>query len=397
MYYFDYAATTPTCERANQAILSQLEQGWGNPSAQYHLGNQVAQQVKQWKEIIGGALGCDPRHFFFTSCGTESNNWAITQGVKCGKRWGKHCITSQLEHSSVGNVFKMLEQQGYEVTYLKPNSSGTIAISQVLEVLREDTVFLSLMLVNNETGAILPVEDVAGEVKKRNPHTLVHCDGVQAFLKVPFVMESTAIYTPLDTSPSLEYDRLLNIDLLSLSAHKVYGPKGIGGLYIRKGLTLAPLLQGGGQEQGLRSGTEATHQMAGFVAAVEEGVATVNQRRSIMAQRKQELIQGLQGKLWVKLHDFMEEPIAPHILSFSLVGYPSQVVLRCLSQQEIYVSAGSACHRGGESPVFSAMPLSKKERMGSLRVSFSHLTTEEDIQVLLSALEQVTTQLVPSY
>ena len=245
LIYFDYAATTPVRREAVDAMVEALGQ-FGNPSSRYEYARQAAQQVKEDRETVARTFGCSPTELYFTSCGTESDNWAIRRGVELGRRKGKHIVTTAIEHAAVLETCKDLERQGYEVTYLKPDRAGRVTVEQLTAALRPDTVLVSMMLVNNETGVILPVADCVRAVKACDPAILFHCDAVQGFLKTP---------EPLAR---------LGADLVAVSGHKIGGPKGIGALYIKKGVRLRPLLTGGGQEDGLRSGTEATAQIAGF-------------------------------------------------------------------------------------------------------------------------------------
>lgn len=385
MHYFDYAATTPLCEEAKLSMISQLQDHWQNPSAQYEAGLVVQKQVKSYKNTISDAIGCKNTEFFFTSCGTESNNWAIACGTHARRHKGGHCITTLVEHSSVLEPFKALESAGMKVTYLKPNANGIVTAEQVEEALCEETIFVSIMMVNNETGALFPIAEITEKVKKYNKSIIFHTDAIQGFLKVPFIL----------SGPNTN-DRLLNVDLLSISAHKVFGPKGIGGLFIRQGLGLQPLLYGGGQEDGLRSGTQATHQMAAFAVAVEKAQLSFQEDIEHMTQLKQEISDKISAIPNIKIILSKETATAPHILAFSLVGYPSQVVVRFLSDLGIYLSAASACHRGGSSHVFATLPLSKQEKMGALRLSISKETSPADIEALVSGLEKASAQLCKS-
>ena len=248
IHYFDNAATTPVRPEAVQAAVEAMTQGWGNPSSRYALGTQAAEAVKNHRAQVAAGLGCRPEELFFTSCGSEGDNWAIQGAVELGRRTGKHIITTAYEHAAVLEPCKALERQGYEVTYLQPDRAGNISLDDLEGALRPDTVLVSMMLVNNELGTVLPVAQAAKLVHQKTK-ALVHCDAVQGFLKVPF--------TPKE----------LGVDLLTVSGHKIHAPKGIGALYIRGGLKFPPMIRGGGQENGLRSGTEATAQIAAFAAA----------------------------------------------------------------------------------------------------------------------------------
>ena len=268
LHYLDNAATTPVRPEAAQAALEAMTQGWGNPSSQYALGKQAAGRMKGWREDLAKALGCRPEEVFFTSCGSESDNWAISGALECNRRAGKHIITTAIEHAAVLEPLKALERQGYEVTYLQPDRRGSIDPTQAAAALRPDTALVSMMLVNNELGAGLPVKEVAQAIKRAGCSALLHCDAVQGFLKVPF--------TP----------RELGVDLLSVSGHKIHAPKGVGALYVRKGVRLPPLIRGGGQEGGYRSGTEATSQIAAFAAAARLGAVSFQKDAARMAELK---------------------------------------------------------------------------------------------------------------
>ena len=365
LIYFDYAATTPVKREAVDAMVEALGQ-FGNPSSRYEYARQAAQQVKEDRETVARTFGCSPTELYFTSCGTESDNWAIRRGVELGRRKGKHIVTTAVEHAAVLETCKDLERQGYEVTYLKPDKAGRTAVEQLTAALRPDTVLVSMMLVNNETGVILPVADCVRAVKAYDPAILFHCDAVQGFLKTP---------EPLAR---------LGADLVAVSGHKIGGPKGIGALYIKKGVRLRPLLTGGGQEEGLRSGTEATAQIAGFAAAVRANTADPG-RLERAAAIKEYTLAKLKEAL-PKL-EVISAGDAPHICAVTLPGYKSEVVVRVLGGRGVCVSSGSACHKGKPSHVFAAMNLPKPWLDGALRLSFSPDSTKEEADALVSALK----------
>ena len=363
--YFDYAATTPVSPQAMEAVVEAL-QHFGNPSSRYPLGREAAQGVKTHRETVARALGCTPQEVYFTSCGTEGNNWAIRRGVELNRRKGKHIITTAIEHAAVLETCRDLERQGYEVTYLKPDREGRINPQDLAAALRPDTALVSMMLVNNETGVRFPVEEVAALLKDRP--TLLHTDAIQGFLKVPFTAAA------------------LGADLIALSGHKVGAPKGIGALYVGgKMKNPRPLLYGGGQESGLRPGTEPVAQMAGFAEAVRRQKATMAEDTANMAAcRDYVLAQTADIPGLVRIG----EGSAPHILSLSLTGYPSQNIVSDLGEKGILISAGSACHKGKASHVLTAMGLPKKAAAGTIRVSFGPETTREDLDAFVSALRE---------
>lgn len=372
-HYLDYAATTPVRAEAVQAAMESMTEGWGNPSARYTLGTQAAARMKEWRADVAAGLGCEPGEVVFTSCGTESDNWAIRAAAELGRRRGKHIVTTAIEHAAVLEPCRALERQGYEVTYLQPDRQGNIAASDLEAALRPDTVLVSMMLVNNELGTVLPVAEAARAIRAAGCPALLHCDAVQGFLKVPF--------TP----------RSLGVDLLSVSGHKIHAPKGIGAMYIRKGLKLPPLILGGGQEEGLRSGTEPTAQIAAFAAAVRAGQAAKEENMERMARLKEYAIARLTDQ--VPELQVLTQGAAPHILAVTLPGYKSEVVVRFLSDRGIYISSGSACHKGKPSHVYAALKLPKRQQDGALRISFSHTAGKEDVDALAEGLKEARKQL----
>ncbi len=366
MIYLDHAATTPVAREVADTMYDVLLNGSGNPSSQYPYGAAAKKRLESDRAVIAAALGCKADELYFTSCGTESNNWALRLAAHQNRRAGRHIITTAVEHSAVLEPCRQLEQEGYAVTCLAPDRNGNITARQVAEVLREDTALVSMMLVNNETGCVFPVAEVAALLKERGSKALLHTDAVQAFLKVPFRADT------------------LGADLISLSGHKLNAPKGVGALYIGpRCRAVRPLLAGGGQERGLRSGTEATAQIAGFAKAVELRLESYEAKLAHMEEIKQYALDRL---LAIDGVVRVGNGTAPHILAVSLVGYPSANVVNELGAQGICVSAGSACHRGKLSHVYAAMKLDKRTAAGVLRVSFAPETTKEDIDALAAAL-----------
>ena len=367
MIYLDNAATTPVPKAVADAVYDVLLHHCGNPSSQYPAGQEMKKAVEGWRAVIAGALHCPPEHLHFTSCGTESDNWAIQAALWQGRHTGKHIITTAVEHSAILEPCKLLAQQGYDVTYLKPGRDGNITVEQVANALREDTVLVSMMLVNNETGCVFPVRETAALLREKGSPALLHCDAVQGFMKVDCDPEGWGV------------------DMMSLSAHKLGGPKGIGALYIGGRMrNPRPLLPGGGQERGLRSGTEATAQIAGFAKAVELRQEHYEEKLAHMAALKE--------YCRAKLLDMggvvpVGSGTAPHILAVSLVGYPSGNIVTELGAQGICISAGSACHQGKASHVVSALGLDKKTAAGVIRISFSPDNTNEDVDALCAALK----------
>ena len=368
MIYLDNAATTPVPKAVADAVYDVLLHHCGNPSSQYPAGQEMKKAVEGWRAVIAGALHCPPEHLHFTSCGTESDNWAIQAALWQGRHTGKHIITTAVEHSAILEPCKLLAQQGYDVTYLKPGRDGNITVEQVANALREDTVLVSMMLVNNETGCVFPVAETARLLREKKSPALLHCDAVQGFLKVPCDPAGWGV------------------DMMSLSGHKLGAPKGIGALYIGPRLREPrPLLPGGGQERGLRSGTAATAQIAGFAKAVELRLEDYDVKLAHMTALRdycREKLLAMGGVVPVGAGT------APHILSVSLVGYPSANIVTELGAKGICISAGSACHQGKASHVVSALGLDKKTAAGVIRISFSPDNTTEDVDALCDALRR---------
>ena len=363
--YFDYAATTPVRPEAAQAMVEAMGQ-FGNPSSRYPWGRQAAERVRGYRETVARALGCAPGELYFTSCGTESDNWAIRKGVELNRRKGKHIVTTAVEHAAVLETCKELEGQGYEVTYLKPDKTGRITAEAVAAALRPDTALVSMMLVNNEVGSVLPVADCVRAVKAYDSRILFHCDAVQGFLKLPYSVAS------------------LGVDLAAVSGHKLGALKGVGAMYVKKGVRLRPMITGGGQEDGMRSGTEATVQLAGFAAACEAAVAdkTRLERTAAIKEYTLERLRAALPELKI-----ISAGDAAHICAVTLPGYKSEVIVRVLGDQGICISSGSACHKGKPSHVFAALGLPKPWLDGALRISFSPDSTREEADRLVAALK----------
>ena len=369
MIYLDHAATTPVPREVADAMYEVLTEQFGNPSSQYAAGLEMKRRVEGWRATVAAALGCEAKQLFFTSCGTEGDNWAIQAAVYQNRRVGRHIVTTAIEHSAVLQCCKWLERQGWEVTYVAPkDASGVITAEDILAAVREDTALVSVMMVNNEIGTVLPIREIAAGLRTKNPQTLLHTDAVQGFLKVPFAA------------------RTLGADFITVSGHKLGGPKGVGALYIGPRVRdPKPLLAGGGQEQGLRSGTEATAQIAGFARAVELRSRGLDEKLSHMARIRAYAVQQLTA---IPDLTVVGQGTAPHILSVSLSGWPSQNIVNDLSAQGICISAGSACHQGKPSHVVAALKLPKRTAGGVVRLSFGPETTEADIDACAAALRR---------
>lgn len=367
MIYLDNSATTKPCAAALEAMTNALTAQWGNPSALYDFGLDAARALRTARGQVAAAMGAEPGRVFFTSGGTEADNWAVfSSAKKLGKR-GKHIITTAVEHHAILNCMKELEAQGYAVTYLQPDGEGRISLDALSQALTRDTILVSIMMVNNETGAAMPIAQMAKLVHRVCPEAIFHTDAVQGFLKVPFQAKS------------------LGADLISVSSHKIHGPKGAGALYISPRLKSFPaLLLGGSQEGGFRSGTEGTPAIFGFAAACAVGQATFREdiaREKALLDRLVTEISALDGLCINGCHE------APHILSLSVPGVPTQNTINILQDKGICVSAGSACAKGHRSHVLTAMNLSPERMDGSFRVSLCRDTTWEELEVLLDTLK----------
>ncbi len=364
-HYLDNSATTRVCPEAAEAALRAMTEVYGNPSSTYTKGREAKALLERSRKQVAAALGCQAGELVFTSCGSESDNWALLSGAELMKRKGKHVITSSVEHDAVRKGAEELKARGYEITYLKPDPCGAIPADAVRKVLRPDTILVSLMLVNNETGAVTDLPAVSRILKEAESQALLHCDAVQAFCKIPFSPKS------------------LGADMISVSGHKIHAPKGVGALYIRKGLRLKPFLVGGSQEEGRRAGTEAVPQIAAFGEAAQAASAHLSEYAARMAALRQRTLDSLRAGIpelrWI-------EAAAPHILSLSLPGWRSEVLMNFLEAREIYVSRSSACKKGARSHVLEAIGLDPRTIDGALRIGFSRYSTEEDADALCAAL-----------
>lgn len=361
--YLDNASTTMVCREAAEAAVEAMTVGFGNPGSIHLMGREAKKLTDAARIEVAKALDCDAGEVFFTSCGTESDNWAIIKGAQHNSRVGRHVISSLAEHDAVLRSLDLLENDGFEVTRLRPQKDGSIAAADVCAALRPDTCLITLMAVNNETGAFTDMEEISAALKSADSNALLHTDAVQAFMKIPFSAKRSGA------------------DLVSISGHKIHAPKGIGALYIRNGLNLPPLLVGGRQESGRRSGTEATSQIAAFGAAskaaaecFETSTARMRALRNVAASRMEEMGITIIGNG------------APHILSISLPGYKSEVVMNFLESKSVFVAKSSACKKGGRSHVLEAIGLKPSVIDGAIRVSLSRYTTQEEIDAFCAAI-----------
>ena len=372
--YFDNAATTRVRHEAAERMCRVMEECYGNPSSTHEMGRQAKKELDLAREQVAGAIGAKPEDVYFTSGGSEADNWAIAGLEKLTFRRGKHVITTAVEHDAVRRPMERLADQGWEITWLKPDRDGRIAAEDFENALRPDTVFASVMLVNNETGAVNPVGEMAAAIRRRKTGTILHTDAVQGLCKVPINV------------------RKLGADLISLSSHKICGPKGCGALYISPGVKLPPLILGGGQEKGRRAGTEAMPAIAGFAEAVRLGMAEMDETTERMRRLRDWLAEAVPAQIPGAV--IIGKGDAPHILSLSLPGYRSEVLMNCLEQDGISVSKSSACKKGGRSHVLEAMGLPDRVIDGALRVSFSRYSTQEEAAYFLQRLRAAAERLI---
>lgn len=364
--YLDNAATTRVCPEAADIAYKTMLINYGNPSSTHTKGREAKTVLDNARKQLAAALDCAPSEVYFTSCGSEGDNWAIINGAESMRRKGMHVISSEVEHDAVRKSMDELKRRGFEVTMLRPEPDGSISPEAVAAALRPDTVLVSLMMVNNETGAVTDIAAVAKALKKAKSIALLHTDAVQGFMKVPFSAKK------------------LGADMITVSGHKIHAPKGIGALYIKTGVKIKPYIIGGAQESGLRAGTEAMPQIAAFGKACELAKASMTEATERMAQLRQEAAERIVAE--------MPEAViigggAPHILSVSLPGWRSEVLMNYLEARGIFVSRSSACKKGGRSHVLEAMGLPAEVIDGAVRISLSRYTTRDELDELCSALK----------
>lgn len=369
--YLDNSATTKPCEKSVSYINKALTESWGNPSSLHRLGMEAEIALSDARETVARSINAKADEIIFTGSGTEANNTALLSALKAKRRGGRVIVTA-IEHPSVLETAKRLETEGLEVIRLKPDSDGIIPLSSLENALTQNTVLVSMMLVNNETGAVQPVKEAAGMVKRTVPSALFHCDAVQGYGKLPINVKT------------------LSVDLLTASGHKVHGPKGIGFLYCKKNVHISPFITGGGQERGLRSGTEPLPLIMGLMGAVEELPPLEKQLK------KQEELITFAKELFSNNPDIVinsPDGALPYILNISLPGYRSETLLHFLESRNIFVSSGSACAKGHGSYVLNEMGLDKRRADSALRLSFGRYNTKEDIELLYDALCRAEKQL----
>lgn len=371
--YFDNSATTPVFPCVREVMMRTMEDDFGNPSSMHRKGVDAENYIRTAKTQIAKTLKVDEKEILFTSGGTESNNTAILGTVSANPRLGKHLITSAIEHPSVANTMHWLEGQGYRVTYLPVDHEGRISLEDLAAAIDDETILVSIMMVNNEIGTREPIEEISRVIKEKNPNTIFHVDAVQAYGK--YVI----------------HPKKWGIDLMSVSGHKIHGPKGIGFLYIRDKVKINPIIFGGEQQKGLRSGTENVPGIAGLGAAAEEIYREHESRTAYLYGCKSRMTEGLLQLEGVTVNGPAVDDGAPHVVSASFAGVRSEVLLHALEDKGIYVSAGSACasNHPGLSSTLVAIGLDPKLLDCTLRFSFSIFTTEEEVDETLKALKEL--------
>lgn len=364
--YLDNSATTKPCNGAKKRLNEALDLLWGNPSSLHEKGLSAQLLLEDARDAVSKVISCEKSELYFTSGGTESNNIAVFGATHAMQRKGKRVVVSSVEHPSVAKAFDALEKDGFEVVRLPVDRFGLVSYESLLEAIDEKTVLVSMMAVNNELGTIEPIEKLSRAVKAKNSPALIHVDAVQAFGKIPLNVKK------------------LKIDLMSVSAHKIHGVKGAGALFIRKGVRLVPHIFGGGQEKDIRPGTEPLPAIAAFYGAVEE-LSTAQSLKKLTALRDGfvSVLSALDGVVINSSADSL-----PYIVNISLPHLPSEAVLNFLSSRGVYVSSGSACAKGHQSPVLTAAGLEKERVDSSLRISLSRFTTEQELEMCIDGLSE---------
>lgn len=371
--YFDNSATTRCYSKVAEIVVKTMTEDFGNPSAMHLKGVEAEKYVREAAQTLAKILKVNEKEIIFTSGGTESNNLALFGGADANKRSGNHIITTSVEHAAVGQPVERLEQMGYEVTIVPVDHRGVVQLEALEKALRPDTILVSTMYVNNEVGAVMPVEEIAKLVHEKSPKALYHVDAIQAFGKYRI------------------YPKKAGIDMLSVSSHKIHGPKGVGFLYINEKARIQPQILGGGQQAGMRSGTDNVPGIAGLGVAAKMVYTDFDEKIEHMYQLKERLAEGFLKLPDVRLNGMEIREGAPQILSASFLGVRSEVLLHTLEEKGIYVSAGSACssHKRKAAGTLSAMGMEAAQRESTLRFSFSEENTFEEVDYALEVIGQV--------
>lgn len=371
--YLDNSATTRCSERAKNLMVQILTEDYGNPSSLHNKGKEAEDYIREAREKIARTLKIDEKELVFTSGGTESNNMALIGGALANKRLGTHIITTAIEHASVNAPLSYLEELGYTVTYLSVDKDGLISLDELRDAVREDTVLVSIMMVNNEIGAVEPVEEAVKIVKEKNPNTLFHVDAIQAYGKFRI------------------YPKKWGVDFMSVSGHKIHAPKGTGFLFIRDKVKVKPLIYGGGQQKGMRSGTENVPGVAALGEASAEIYEDFETKIDRMYALKERFIEGVTQIEGVTVNGRTGRDSAPQIVSVSIKDVRSEVMLHSLEEYGIYVSAGSACSSNKPAPsrTLQGIGLSKSQLESTIRISFCVNTTEEEVDYAVEKMREI--------
>lgn len=375
--YLDNSATTKCLDSVIAVMTETMKQDYGNPSSMHKKGMEAEAYIRHAKEVIAKNLKVKEKEIIFTSGGTESDNLAIIGSALANARSGKHIITSSVEHPAVLQTMNYLEEQGFLITYLPVDEYGLICLADLEKELREDTILVSIMHTNNEIGALQPISEAGALIKRCNPKTLFHVDAVQGYGKF-------RIFPKKD-----------NIDMMSVSSHKIHGPKGVGFLYVNEKVKLKPITFGGGQQSGIRPGTENVTGIAGMAKAIEEIYKNVDEEKESLYELKEFFVSQLQELEEVRVHGCEIRESAPHIVSAAFYGVKSEVLLHALEDKGVYVSAGSACasNKPGISSTLMAIGLDKEGLDSTLRFSFSGFTTKDELAYTIDVLKQLLPQL----
>lgn len=374
MIYFDNAATTRASKQVAEKMTEMLCENFGNPASVNKLGLAVEKEIRHTSQILSKGIHCKESEIFYTSGGTEGDNWAIFGTAEGYQRQGKHLITTKIEHPAVKKAVEALEQKGFEVTWLDVDRWGKIDLEQLKNAIRKDTILVSIILINNETGVIQNIEEIGKIIKQKNENTIFHVDAVQAFGKYPIDVQK------------------MKIDLLTMSAHKINGPKGVGMLYKREGLKVKPYILGGGQQQGQRSGTENGAGVAGLGVAAEICFQNMQKNERNVFEIKKTLAEDILKEIPdTQINGDSLEKSSPYVLNVTFKGVRSETLLHALESKDIFVSAGSACNskKNTNSPVLTAMGLSPEEIEGAIRFSFCQYNTVEEAKECLAALKEI--------
>lgn len=371
--YLDNSATTKAYPEVARLVADIMTEEYGNPSSMHLKGVKAEKYIKDSKRTIAGIMKVQEKEIFFTSGGTESDNWALMGAAYANQRMGRHLITTKIEHPAVLQTMDHLEEQGFEITYLPVDSFGRIRLEDLERAIRRDTILVSIMYVNNEVGAIQPIAEVGKLLHEINPQILFHVDAVQGFGKLKL------------------FPKKWNIDMVSVSGHKIHGPKGVGFLYIDERVKIKPIIFGGGQQRNYRSGTENVPGVAGIGKACELVYKDLDTDTARLYELKNYFIRGLNRMDYVFINGPQDETGAPHIVSASIVGIRSEVLLHALEERGICVSAGSACssHKHAQSATLEAMGVERRLMDSTIRFSLSVFTTQEEIEYTLNCLYEI--------